>query len=249
MDIKFSFCLPTLGDHKLVKKFLDSLERTTSNKKGIEVLFAIDEGKTGIIDYVDAQNYSFAIKWYERPKTKEFIRDYYNYLASRSSGENIIAFNDDAWMRTQDWDKKILRTIKEYGWSIYMLDIPDTARIKYAHNFPCFPCVSRRGMNTLGWLMCDDVMVHPADQLTFTVYHHINRVIPIRDVLIEHEHIQDNDDSKKRVMEIFAEDLERRKTKPLELGKYILKLSVAASSENNRRQNKFNRILNIIKEK
>ena len=245
--MNFSFCLPTLGNHKLVRTFLDSLERTTSDKKNIEVLFAIDEGKTGIIEYVDSHKYSFAIKWYERPATRDFTNDYYNYLASRSTGNNIIAFNDDAWIRTQDWDKKILRTIREYGWSIYMLDIPDTARIKYKNNFPCFPCVSRRALNTVGWLLCKDVPMYPADLVTCEVYHTIKRIIPIRDVLIEHDHIKETDPSKSRMMEIFKEDQERKQSAGVDITGDVLKLSVAAASENNKRQNKINRIINILK--
>ncbi len=245
--MNFSFCLPTLGNHKLVRTFLDSLERTTHDKKNIEVLFAIDEGKTGIIEYVDSHKYSFAIKWYERPATRDFSNDYYNYLATRSSGNNIIAFNDDAWIRTQDWDKKILRTIREYGWSIYMLDIPDTARIKYKNNFPCFPCVSRRALNTVGWLLCKDVPMYPADLVTCEVYHTIKRIIPIRDVLIEHDHIKETDPSKSRMMEIFKEDQERKQSAGVDITGDVLKLSVAAASENNKRQNKINRIINILK--
>lgn len=243
--MNFSFCLPTLGNHKLVRTFLDSLERTTADKKKIEVLFAIDEGKTGIIEYVDSHKYSFPIKWYERPITRDFTNDYYNYLATRSTGNNVIAFNDDAWIRTQNWDKKILRTINEYGWSIYMLDILDTARIKYNNTFPCFPCVSRRSMNTLGFLLNKDVPMYPADKATHAIYKEINRVIPIRDVLIEHEHVHESDPSKARMMEIFKETNNR----VVDISKYVIKLAVVCGSENNKRQNKFNRILNIIKER
>lgn len=244
--MNFSFVLPTLGNESLVLTFLESLERTTKWKNKIEVLFAIDEGKTDIIKFVEGRKYSFPITFFERPATRDFTNDYYNFLASRCKGDNIIAFNDDAWMRTQNWDQKLLRTIKEYGWSIYMLDIPDTARIKYQHTFPCFPCVSRRSMNTLGWLLNKDVPMYPADKMTFMVYYHAKRVIPIRDVLIEHEHILESDPSKSRMMEIFQED--QAKQKPIILGDYILKIAIAAGSEAGNLSRKFRRIMNIIKE-
>lgn len=246
--MNFSFCLPTLGNKELVKKFLDSLERTTHDKKNIEVLFAIDEGKTEIIKFVIDRRYSFSIRFFERPQTRDFSNDYYNYLANFTTGKNIIAFNDDAWMRTQDWDKKILRTIKEYGWTVYMLDIPDTARMKYQNNFPCFPCVSRRAMNTVGWLLCKDVPMYPADMVTHKVYAHINRIIPVRNVLIEHEHVKETDPSKSRMMEIFKEDCAIKNSKGIDITEYVLKLAVISGNENNRRQNKLNRILNIITE-
>lgn len=245
--MNFSFVLPTLGERKLVRKFLDSLERTTHDKKNIEVLFAIDEGKTDIIDYVKSFRYSFSIRFFERPQTKDFSNDYYNYLANFTNGKNIIAFNDDAWIRTQNWDEKILRAIKEYGWSIYMLDIPDTARIKYMNNFPCFPCVSRRAMNTLGWLLCKDVPMYPADKVTHAVYYESKRIIPIKNVLIEHEHVVESDPSKSRMMSIFNEDFKTRGGRPIDITESVLRLTTVAATENNRKYNKINRILNILK--
>jgi len=246
--MNFSFCLPTLGNKKLVRTFLDSLERTTHDKKNIEVFFAIDEGKTEIIEYVESFKYSFYIEFHERPQTKDFTNDYYNYLADRTCGDNIIAFNDDAWMRTQHWDRKILRTIKEYGWSVYMVDIPDTARIKYKNPFPCFPCVSRRAMNTLGWLLCKEVPMYPADLVTTNVYNYVKRVIPVRDVLIEHDHIIESDPSKSRMMEIFLEDKKAKEGKPLDVSKDVERLAFAIAGEKNKANNKFNRIWNIITE-
>lgn len=242
--INFTFCLPTLGDKKRVITFLESLERTTHDKSGIEVLFAIDEGKTDIIADVIKQKYHFSTRFFERPKTEDFTNDYYNFLANRSRGDNIIAFNDDAWMRTNHWDKKILSTIKSYGWSIYCLDIPDTARIKYKHMFPCFPCVSRRAMNTLGWLLCKDVPMYPADNATFSIYSHVGRVIPIRDVLIEHEHIIETDPSKARMWDIFN----RTRKEKIEIGEYVLRLSTTASSECAKKPSKINRIFKILQE-
>lgn len=244
--MNFSFVLPTLGNPKLVCKFLDSLQRTTRHKNKIEVLFAIDEGKTEIINIVANREYTFSIKWFERPVTDDFTNDYYNFLANHTTGKNIIAFNDDAWMRTQDWDEKILRKIREYRWSIYMVDVPDTARIKYGHLFPCFPCVSRRGMNTLGWLLCEKIRMYPADMATYEVYKSIGRVIQIDNVLVEHEHIKESDKSKSRMMKIYKQDLKRE---PFDLNVYIDRLAIASKTDGMKRTNKINRILNILTEK
>jgi len=243
--MNFSFVLPTLGNKYNLRSFLSSLERTTKDKNKIEVLLAVDEGRLDITRFVESLKLSYRVEIFQRPQTKDFSNDYYNWLANRSTGKNIIAFNDDAWIRTQDWDAKLLTAIKEYGWSVYMLDIPDTARIKYQNNFPCFPCVSRRAMNTLGWLLCKDVPMYPADKITHSVYYHARRIIPIRNVLIEHEHVIESDPSKARMMEIFRENAAQNK--PVIIGDYILKLAVVAAGENNKKFNKINRIINILK--
>ena len=243
--MNFSIVLPSLGDKDRVLKMLNSFERTTKYKDKIEFLIAIDEGKAEIVNIVEHERLSFHIKFFERPKTKDFTNDYYNWLADKSTGKNIMAFNDDAWMRTQDWDIKILRTIKESQWSIYCLDIPDTARIKYKHTFPCFPCVSRRAFCTLGFVLCKDIKMYPADKITFAIYDNAQRVIPIRDVMIEHEHIAETDESKKHMYESFLEDY--RNQESVDISEYIYKILLAGQSDI-RRYGKLKRIINIIKE-
>lgn len=246
--MNFSFVLPTLGNEKLLTKMLESFERTTKHKNSIEFLLAVDKGKLFSVNKkIKKNSYSFRIHIYERSKTEDFTNDYYNFLANRCSGDNIIAWNDDAWMRTQNWDEKILREIKAYGWSVYMLDILDTARLKYKNTFPCFPCVSRRAMNTLGWLLHKDVPMYPADKITTEVYSEVGRIIPIRNVLIEHEHIIESDPSKSRMMDIFARSQKRNPV--ININEDVVKLLKVASSEKNKKSSKFNRIINILKEK
>lgn len=244
--MNFSIVLPSLGKKEPVLKMLDSFERTTRHKSKIEFLIALDEGNQEIVHIVNDQNYSFDVKFFERPKTKDFTNDYYNWLATRSVGNNIMAFNDDAWMRTQDWDVKLLRAIDESCFSIYMLDIPDTARIKYGNTFPCFPCVSRRSLNTLGFVLCKDVKMYPADKYTHAIYLHAQRVVPVKNVLIEHEHIIESDISKKHMMDAFREDSEN--LKQIDLSDYIYKLLLAGQSDC-KRLSKIKKIFNIIKEK
>jgi len=244
--MNFSIVLPSLGKKEAVLKMLDSFERTTRHKDKIEFLIALDKGNTDIISIVDDKEYSFSIRFFERPKTKDFTNDYYNWLATKSIGNNIMAFNDDAWMRTQDWDVKCLRAINESCFSIYCLDIPDTARIKYRNDFPCFPCVSRRSLNTLGFLLCKDVKMYPADKFTYSIYRQAERIIPVRNVMIEHEHITEADDSKKHMMEAFKEDCEN--LKQIDLSGYIYKVLLAGQSDC-KRFSKIKKIWNIIKER
>jgi hypothetical protein len=156
-----------------------------------------------------------------------------------------MPFNDDAWMRTNHWDEKILRRVREIKTDVFLLDIPDTARILYANNFPCFPMVSRRAMSTLGFLLCPLVRMYPADMVTTQIYKHCNLVFPVRNVLIEHEHKMDYEGSKKALMDIFAEDMAEQKN--LDLSEYVFKLMQVVASGLNK-ESKFKRILNIIRE-
>lgn len=244
--MNFSFVLPSRGNKDDVLKMLDSFERTTKHKDKIEFLIAIDEGKTDIVDIVNNQNYSFNVTFYERPKTKDFTNDYYNWLASRTKGENIFAFNDDAWMRTKDWDVKCLRAIEESCFSIYCLDVLDTARMQYRNDFPCFPCVSRRALCTLGFLLSPEVRMFPADKVTSAIYQHAERMISVQDVLIEHEHSIDYSGEKKELMDIFLED--REKQQNIDISRYIHRILLAGQSDC-KKYSKLKRIINILKEK
>jgi len=226
-------------------QMLESFERTTKYKDQIEFFIAIDEGTKEEFNKWYRDIYSFKVEIVERPKTDDFSNDYYNYLANRCSGKHIIAFNDDAWMRTHHWDHKILHEVKKYGWTIYMLDIPDTARIHYNNNFPCFPCVSRRAMNTLGFLLHREVPIYPADQFTWAIYNAACRVIPIRNVLIQHDHIHESDPSKQDMMEKFRRSM---KDKVLNYGMDALKLASTAAAERNL-PSKLDRIWSIIQER
>ena len=244
--MEFSFVLPTLGDYSRMRKMLDSFERTTRYKDKIEFLIAVDTGNTDIIKAIEGCKYSFSIKFFERDKTNDFTNDYYNWLADRSVGDNIITFNDDAWMRTNHWDVKLLRKIKEIGKSVYLIDIPDTARIKYKNQFPCFPLVSRRAFCTLGFALCPKIRMFPADKVTFEIYRQSGLVREIRNILIEHEHSLDYTGDKKRMLDIFLEDQESQKA--VDIGEYIYKLMLVSANDS-KEPSKIQRIINIIKEK
>ena len=223
---------------------LNSFERTTRYRDKIEFLLAVDTGNTDIIKAINGCDYSFDIKFYERPKTKDFTNDYYNWLADRTVGDNIISFNDDAWMRTNHWDKKLLRAIKDLG-SLYLIDIPDTARIEQQNNFPCFPLISRRAFCTLGFILCPKVRMYPADKVTAEIYRHAGLIRPVRNILIEHEHEPVTDASKKHMLDIFRED--QKALQGIDIGEYIYKLLLVAAN-NNKEPGKLERIINIIKE-
>jgi hypothetical protein len=244
--MNFSFVLPTLGEYNRLKKMFDSFERTTKYKDKIEFLLAVDTGNTGFIKTISERKYSFKIQFFERDKTDDFTNGYYNWLADRTVGKNIITFNDDAWMRTNHWDAKILKKIHEIGRTVYFIEIPDTARIKYQNLFPCFPCVSRRAFCTLGFALCPDIRMFPADKVTYAIYRHAGLTYTVNNVLIEHEHELDYTGSKKRMMDIFLEDNEKQSE--VDIGDYIWKLLLVKKNDHGE-PSKLQRIINIIKEK
>ena len=97
----------------------------------------------------------------------------------------------------------------------------------------------------MGWMLSEKVRMYPADKLTYEVYANVGRVITVNDVLIEHEHIIESDESKSRLMRIFREDT----VKPISLVDDIVRLRETVKNDiPKNRPNKLNRILNIITE-
>lgn len=245
----FSFILPSRGKISDIVKMLDSFERTTKNKDELEILFVFDHGTyNGIPEYINSLKYGFITKFYYQPHSTWWTRDYFNFLANRTAGDNICAFNDDAWMKTNHWDVKIKKAIQETGWSIYMVDIPDSARIKYQHTFPCFPMISRKGMNAVGFFFHEQVKVYPADKVLHEVYNKIERVIPIDNVLIQHDHILESDCSKSKLMEVFIEQRDKGELN-IDITKDVVNLLRDCSKDSCKKKSKLSKILNIIKEK
>lgn len=213
--MKFSIILPTRGNINDLKQMLDAFERTTRNKDTIEVLLATDEQRADIPYNISQQGYTYSIRCYERPKTDNFIVGYYNWLADRSTGDNIWAFNDDAFVITQDWDVKILDKICSK--KIYMVETFDSTRKQYNHNFPCFPIVSRDAVNIVGYFFHPRVRMYPADILLHQFYLKCGCVIDALDIYIVHNHILETDISKSRMLQIYQEDLELWKQDPLNM--------------------------------
>ena len=246
MNKKFSIILPTRGQPGYVKKFLDSIERTTSNKDSIEILFAIDEGQRDICGFVEKQFYSFDIQFFERPKTNNFSVDYYNWLADRSNGENIWVLNDDAWIMSHGWDITILSKIKEHKWPVYLVDTHDSTKANPGNYFCTFPMISRKAFELLGYVLHPRVRMFPADKVAFDLFKMVDRIIDANDVWIQHDHITEADPSKSRMMKIFKEDQELWKECPIKLKVDAIKLLQHKGDDY--RESKIKRIIKILQE-
>jgi len=244
--MKFSIIMPTRGDEKNVEKLLDSIERNTRDKKSIEVLFAIDEGERSIINFVDGKKYSFRVEFFERPKTDNFSKDYYNWLANKSCGENIWVLNDDAWIITNDWDAIILKKIKEHRWDTYLVDTHDSTKINPGNYFCTFPMISRKACGLLGYTLHPRVRIFPADKVAFDTFKAIDRIIDANEILIQHDHIVEADKSKSKMMKIFEEDKEIWAKEPIDLRNDIVRLLKYAGQ--NYKESKLTRIIKILQE-
>jgi len=244
--MNFSLILPTLGEERL-KRFLDSVERTAKYRNQVEVLLAIDEGSMSKFHWIVKDKYTFLVRIYQRPKTDNFSDDYYNYLANRSVGDNIYVCNDDIMLKTQNWDEKLLKKIDEHGWSIYLIDTLDTTRGKVNKDFCCFPIISRKAVNEIGFLFYPQVRVYPADKTIYGLYKKIGRVINAHDISVQSHYV--SEDNNPRLWNIYQEDLKNGNL-VVDITREVLILLMATKDDPGKKgKSKFKRIMEIIKEK
>jgi glycosyltransferase involved in cell wall biosynthesis len=207
--IDFSIIFPTRNNVKGLKRFFNSLERTTKRKDRLEVLIAVDDDDEQLKEICEATSkYSFDIQIYLTQRTDNFSDDYYNFLSSKANGRNIWACNDDIWIRTDGWDNLIRQAIKRVGWSIYMVDVNDSTRFHKETNqvWPCFPMVSKEAIDVMGFLFYPQIRVYPADKVIYQLFLNIVRVIECLDVEVVHDHIPETSPAKSRLMRLFLED-------------------------------------------
>jgi len=138
---RVSVLVPTRGRPKMMFKALKSLWSTQSKQDGVEYMIALDDDdqesidyfEKTIIPYMEKKDIDYEVhvvpRWgYSR------LNEYLNYLAARANGAWYLFFNDDAIMKTKDWDLVIDR----HGRDFKILRVKDNMEHPYAI-FPIIP--------------------------------------------------------------------------------------------------------------
>lgn len=198
--MKFSIVLPTRGNVSGLKKMLRAIDETVSSPGNVEVLVAVDNDDPQYQE-IRSLTTKFVYRVFQVERSENFSRDYYNFLASKSYGDAIQAFNDDAYYITKNWDEKIRTKVQDSR--IWLADIYDTTRTYGTGNQPCFPMVSRKAYQALGFLLHPNIKTYPADRILYEVYKKAECVIDCTDVQIQHDR---QHDKKERIMNIFREN-------------------------------------------
>lgn len=138
---RVSVLVPTRKRPAMMFEALKSLWDTQSSQQGVEYLIALDDDDQESIDYfqqhiiphMDEHDIDYEVhvvpRWgYTR------LNEYLNYLASKASGAWYLFFNDDARMKSPDWDQTICRHTGKFR----ILRVKDNHEHPYAI-FPVIP--------------------------------------------------------------------------------------------------------------
>lgn len=141
--LRISIMLPTRKRPDMLRKSIQSLIDTASSMDGIELLLAIDSDdeitrdflNNELVPELNEKNIAMRAFTFERLGYKR-LNEYSNYMSRESFGEWVILWNDDAIMKTKNWDKKIMK----YSGQFKVLRFKDNHN---EHPNSIFPCVPR----------------------------------------------------------------------------------------------------------
>jgi hypothetical protein len=187
---KVSLLCPTRGRANKLKKVIDSIFQTASNFE-LLITYDIDDKETEEVSYKLKDD---KIIWYSKPRSQYLNRDYYNFMAQRSTGDYFWAIGDDVIFKTKDWDIILNNKIEEFLINkpdriAYIITSEDNSKAK--HN--CFPLITKEAFNVLNMFLHPQLLTWGADRTIYEIYSHpsINRVVNIPEIHIDHRSYHD----------------------------------------------------------
>jgi hypothetical protein len=149
---RISVMIPTRKRIDMLKKSIDSLVDNASSVDGIDILLAVDNDdeitneflQKELVPYLNGKDVAMRAFGFDRLGYRN-LHEYSNFLARESFGEWLLLWNDDAVMKTKDWDLKIM----EYTGQFRVLRFKDNHN---DHPNSIFPCVPRDWVILFGTL-------------------------------------------------------------------------------------------------
>ena len=149
--IDISILLPTRGRPKPLEQCLRTLLDRAKDPSRIEVMLAFDNDDTENIahfvnviqPYLDDLGVEYNAIQFERLGYMR-LNEYLNELAEHSQGSWLFFWNDDAVMKTQDWDQ----VIRDNGQEFYLL----RAETNHEHPYAIFPILPKKWVEITGHL-------------------------------------------------------------------------------------------------
>lgn len=181
--MRFSIILPSRGRVGLLGQMLDSFKANTDDLSQIEILVVHDnddDETKGFLDQLPKEVYGF-VKKFSTTRSMNFSKDYYNFLASKVTGEWIICGNDDMRCQTPHWDSVSYRILKDkprviYG---YIEDGLGGAKARGGGEYCCFPLQGMQGVHSMGFVFPIRIPVWGADMWARNLYDHTGSTVKL----------------------------------------------------------------------
>lgn len=190
--MRFSIILPSRDRVGLLGQMLDSFKDNTDDLSQLEILIVHDDDDNetpGFIDQLPKETYGF-VKKFSTKRSLNFSKDYYNFLASKATGEWIICGNDDMRCQTPHWDSLSYEILKDkprviYG---YIEDGLGGAKARGGGKYCCFPLQGMVGVRAMGFVFPTRIPVWGADMWARNTYDQINSAVDLPITFFHYSH-------------------------------------------------------------
>lgn len=197
--INFSLMIPTRHRPTLLFNLIDSIVNNTQEKDKTEIIIMHDNDDNSTLQILE----QIKLKFFNKIKITICFRersfnmngDYYNYMATNiAQGKYLIAVNDDTRFIKFAWDTEANIKIEKYledkpdGVFYGVVDDREVERKRNEHYwFSCFPLVSKKAVDALGFFFDPHIWKDGADWDLLALYKNIDRVLDLRnEIIIEH---------------------------------------------------------------
>ena len=150
-----SFLLPTRGNPEWLKECVDSLVKHSTGEHSYEILLGIDDDDAETLALFpalqDLLSEAWVLKVIISPRRGySRLQDYYNDLASISSGQLLALWNDDVVMLSPMWDFYLAQELAEGGLTPYLMWLPQELPLPPHVVFGGFPIIHRKAYEAMG---------------------------------------------------------------------------------------------------
>jgi hypothetical protein len=171
--------VPTRGRAGLLDWMLKTLYATVSDPANVEVIARVDDDDQETLDYLATRT---TVKVLRGPRLGyDHVPHMFNECADASTGDLLLAGNDDLEFQTPGWDRLLEQAAARYPDGIFDLGVDD----RLNNGNYCFPCVSRRVVELFGFFF-DDRLLYP-DIWLRDVMAPFGRAVRVDEVVILHK--------------------------------------------------------------
>lgn len=186
--IRYSFLLPTRERPDLVARFFDSIVETTERLDDLEIVLCADQDDRASQQIADDR---LNLKKVVVPPGLTMGR-LNNACYRASTGRFVMGVNDDLILRTPGWDTTIRDVLGETPDDVALIHVND---LLYKHQLCCFPMLSRRACEAIGFCP-DDYRRYRIDDHIYDTYNLLaflgyKRIVYLPDVIFEHDNFLD----------------------------------------------------------
>jgi hypothetical protein len=192
--MRFSLMITTRKRVEFLKNLMDSLDKTISNKKEVEIHINhdTDDIETRDIEQEFKTKYpELIIDFHSKDRSPWLIRDFVNWsIDNFAKGKYILPLNDDIVFKNENWDELAWLKLEDYlkdkldGVVYGLTEDNETSKKIHSPNdggaFTCFPLVSMAAIKACGWYSDPEFKSWGADMALYKTYSAVNRICDLR---------------------------------------------------------------------